>query len=46
VILGAGGVRRIVEIELTPQERADLQKSIDAVKQLVAAMDALLAKSQ
>jgi malate dehydrogenase len=41
VILGAGGVERIVELELTAQERADFQKSIAAVKELVAAMNAL-----
>jgi malate dehydrogenase len=38
VVLGAGGVERIVELELDPQERADFQKSVDAVKELVAAM--------
>jgi len=38
VVLGAGGVERIVEIELAPDERAALQKSIDAVKSLVEAM--------
>ena len=41
VILGAGGVERIIELELTAQERADFQKSVDAVKELVAAMNAL-----
>jgi malate dehydrogenase len=41
VILGSGGVERIVELELTAQERADFQKSIAAVKELVAAMNAL-----
>jgi malate dehydrogenase len=41
IILGAGGVERIIELELTPQERADFQKSIAAVKELVAAMNAL-----
>ncbi len=41
VILGAGGVERIIELELTAQERADFQKSIAAVKELVAAMNAL-----
>jgi malate dehydrogenase len=41
VILGAAGVERIVEMKLEPQERADFQKSIDAVKELVAAMNAL-----
>ena len=45
VILGAGGVQRVVEIELNDQERADFQKSVDAVKKLVATMDELLAKS-
>jgi malate dehydrogenase len=41
VILGAGGVERIIELELEPQERADFQKSVAAVKELVAAMNAL-----
>jgi malate/lactate dehydrogenase len=31
-------VERIVELELDAQERADFQKSVDAVKELVAAM--------
>jgi malate dehydrogenase len=38
VILGADGVERIIEIELTPDERTAFQKSVDAVKELVAAM--------
>lgn len=41
VILGAGGVERIIELDLTPEERADFQKSVVAVKELVAAMNAL-----
>jgi malate dehydrogenase len=41
IILGEGGVERIIELELSPQERSDFQKSIDAVKELVAAMNAL-----
>ncbi len=41
VILGAGGVERIIELELTAGERADFQKSIAAVKELVSAMNAL-----
>ncbi len=41
-ILGAGGVERVVELELDPQERADFQKSVDAVKQLVADMKSLV----
>ncbi len=38
VVLGAGGVERIIELQLDQQERADFQKSVDAVKELVAAM--------
>ncbi|MBI3838474.1 MAG: malate dehydrogenase [Planctomycetia bacterium] len=41
IILGAQGVERIIELELTSQERADFQKSIGAVKELVAVMNAL-----
>jgi malate dehydrogenase len=41
IILGAQGVERIVELELTAAERADFQKSVAAVKELVAAMNAL-----
>lgn len=43
VVLGNGGVQRIVELELDQQEQADFQKSVDAVKGLVATMDQLLA---
>jgi malate dehydrogenase len=41
IILGAGGVERIIELELTASEKVDFQKSISAVKELVAAMNAL-----
>ncbi|HEX3998339.1 MAG TPA: malate dehydrogenase [Pirellulales bacterium] len=41
VILGSGGVERVVQIELNSEERAAFQKSIDAVKELVKAMAAL-----
>jgi malate dehydrogenase len=43
VILGAGGVQRIIELELTAQEKADFAKSVAAVKELVAAMAKLTA---
>jgi malate dehydrogenase len=43
VILGAGGVERIIEIELDANERAAFQKSVDAVKGLVEAMGRLVA---
>ncbi len=41
VILGAGGVERIVELQLSDSEQAEFQKSVDAVKELVAAMKKL-----
>jgi malate dehydrogenase len=41
VILGAGGVEKIIELELDAQEKADFQKSVQAVKELVAAMNNL-----
>lgn len=41
VILGAAGVERVVELELTDEERKQLQGSVDAVKELVAVMDGL-----
>jgi len=41
VVLGKEGVERVVEIELTAQEKADFQKSVDAVRELVAAMEKL-----
>jgi len=43
VVLGAAGVERIVEIELTDSEKAGFQNSIDAVKGLVKTMGELLA---
>ena len=38
IVLGAGGVERIIELELTEQEAAEFQNSVDAVKELVAVM--------
>jgi malate dehydrogenase len=37
-IIGTGGVEKIIELDLDAQEKADFQKSVDAVKELVAAM--------
>jgi len=45
VILGSGGVEKVIELELLPAERAGLDKSIAAVKELVAAMDRLTASA-
>jgi malate dehydrogenase len=42
VILGASGVERIIELKLTDDERAAFQKSVDAVKSLVAIMAKLV----
>lgn len=36
--IGAGGVKEIIEIELTDEERAALNKSADSVRELVEAM--------
>ncbi len=38
VILGAGGVERIIELQLTNVEQAAFQKSVDSVKGLVETM--------
>ena len=38
VTLGAGGVEEIIEFDLTPDELAALQKSADAVRELVEVM--------
>ncbi|HEV7280355.1 MAG TPA: malate dehydrogenase [Pirellulaceae bacterium] len=43
VVLGDGGVKKVVELKLTDTEKAAFQKSVDAVKSLVATMDQLLA---
>jgi malate dehydrogenase len=37
VVIGAGGVERIVEIELKDEAKANFQVSVDAVKELLAA---------
>jgi malate dehydrogenase len=43
VVLGSKGVERVVELELTAEERADFQKSVEAVKSLVQTMNKLMA---
>jgi malate dehydrogenase len=42
VVLGNGGVQRIIELDLSAEERADFGKSVAAVKELVAAMARLV----
>ncbi len=41
VVLGSGGVERVVQLELTVEEKAAFQKSVDAVKELVKVMAGL-----
>ena len=43
VVIGAGGVERVVELDLDEQESADFRKSVEACKDLAAAMEKLLA---
>ena len=45
VVLGGNGVEKIVELELDDQEQADFKKSVDAVRELVATMDSLMASA-
>ncbi len=45
VILGTGGVEKIIELKLTASEQAQFQKSVDAVKELVKAMAGLTDKT-
>ncbi len=42
VILGTGGVERVVEIALTDEEKVAFKKSVDAVKSLVETMATLV----
>lgn len=42
VVLGAGGVQKVVELELTADEKTAFQHSVDAVKELVKTMGSLL----
>lgn len=38
VVLGTGGVEKIIELNLTPEESAAFEKSVAAVKELVTTM--------
>ena len=44
-VLGANGVERIVELDLTAEEKEAFQKSVNAVKSLVKTMGDLLSQS-
>ncbi|MFZ0889216.1 MAG: malate dehydrogenase, partial [Candidatus Binataceae bacterium] len=45
VVLGAGGVERVVEVEMTAAERAAFDRSVAHVRELVEAMDKVLASA-
>ena len=42
IVLGSGGAEKVVEIDLTEEEKAAFQNSIDAVKGLVSTMAELV----
>jgi malate dehydrogenase len=44
VLIGAGGVERVVEIQLTPEEKRAFDSSVAHVQELVAAMDKVIAQ--
>jgi malate dehydrogenase len=37
-MLGVGGVEKVIEIKLTPEEKAAFDNSVEAVKELVASI--------
>jgi malate dehydrogenase len=41
VVLGSGGVERIVELQLNDSEKEAFQRSVEAVKELVKTMASL-----
>src|SRR5271155_3487566 len=43
VVIGAGGVERVVEIQLTPAEKTAFDSSVGHVRELVEAMDKVIA---
>jgi malate/lactate dehydrogenase len=42
-MIGAGGVEKVIEVELTPREKEMLQVSLSRVRDIVQAMDKILA---
>lgn len=45
VMIGAGGVEKVIEIELSPREKKGFEQSLARVKELVEAMNRLLGAS-
>ena len=46
VSIGAGGVERIIEVDLSDKEKQEMEVSVGHVHELVTAMDALLEKGE
>ena len=42
IVLGSAGVEKIIQLQLTDDEQANFQKSVDAVKELVGTMATLV----
>lgn len=42
VVMGSGGIEKVIELDLTEKEQGDFRRSVEAVKSLVATMDGLL----
>ena len=45
VSIGAGGVERVIEVDLSDKEKQEMEVSVGHVRELVTAMDAILEKS-
>ena len=46
VSIGAGGVERVIEVDLSDKEKQEMEVSVGHVRELVTAMDAILEKSE
>lgn len=46
VSIGAGGVERVIEVDLSDKEKQEMDVSVGHVRELVTAMDALLEKGE
>ena len=46
VSIGAGGVERVIEVDLSDKEKQEMEVSVSHVRELVTAMDALLEKGE
>ena len=46
VSIGAGGVERVIEVDLSDKEKQEMDVSVSHVRELVSAMDAILEKGE